>query len=177
MGFGMSKDTKASAHETENQQVSGIWLIFLWLFSNRWYLSKQTALGSWLMGSSSWTSSTHLVQPHLLQTANKSLSHLQDLHMGGWGYRGTIQLPAVVFHDGRGSHLASYQKKKEVLGLEVGLFFFLPSEWFCSVGSLSFRKEISSSAAIMWSDLSHFKTSFPWSMHWHEGACPFKLLL
>lgn len=53
------------------------------LFRNRWYLSKQPALGSWLMGPSSWASSLHLAQPHLLQIANKKCFYLLCLEERG----------------------------------------------------------------------------------------------
>lgn len=73
-----------------------VWFVFLpslpLLFRNRWYLSKQPAPGSWLMGPSSWTSPLHLVQPHLLQIANKRCFYLLYLEekggcvrWGGWG--------------------------------------------------------------------------------------------
>lgn len=47
--------------------------------NNRWYFSKQPAMGSWLMGNSSWISPLHLAQSHLLHTANKNLFNVHYL--------------------------------------------------------------------------------------------------
>lgn len=79
-------------HPHNNQRISGFQLcdrfvLFFFpslplLLRNRWYLSKQPALGSWLMGPSSWTS-LHLVQPHLLQIANKKCFYLLYLEEKG----------------------------------------------------------------------------------------------
>lgn len=99
------------------------------LFRNRWYLSKRPALGSWLMGPSSWTSSLHLAQPHLLQIANKKCffsciwrkrgrGGLCLRWDGGRGVRkrrmrnpGLItSFSAVIFCE---AHLVLYQRKKE----------------------------------------------------------------
>lgn len=149
-----------------------VWLFFFssltLLFRNGWYLSKQPVLGSWLMVRSSWTS-LHLVQPHLLQITNKCFYFLYleekgDYVRWGEGKRrmknlGPITpLLSVIFHVCR-SHLVLYWgvgREKEKKKKKFKFFFFL---LLCY--TTLFNTVISLSLAIIWSDLSSIKTSFP----------------
>lgn len=98
------KKTQKPPHNRHKRKLPGMGALSLCLGRNRWYLSKQTALGSWWTCPSSWAPSLHLARPHLLQKAN-GCSHLQRLD-AQLGFRVSVQLPAVAAHNVWGFHLA-----------------------------------------------------------------------
>lgn len=151
------------------------------LFINKWYLSKHPALGSWLMGPSSWISSLHLARPHLLQIANKKCFYF--LHLKERGREGLHEMRLG-------------QRKRENLGQiaplsAVILHMFSDPIWPCTEKKNKVQGLFSffTAALLSLTQLFHYlllsfdqiylplELPFPWSRQWHENACLSKLLL